>query len=687
MAKLLSIPPEYAYFSIFIPTYNRADLLPRALESIEQQSFKDFHVVVIDDGSTDHSKDLVEAWSEKVDFPVVYHWQKNQGKHAAHNTALDYLNSELTVILDSDDKLAPGILAKLKMHWEGIPEGDRAKFAAVEGLTAHFSGEIAGDRFPKDVFDSNYIEIRKKYAVRGDKKGAVRSDILKEFPYPQFPGERHIRPSILWERIAWKYLTRYVNEVVQLIEYQPTGLSSNRFALRMRNPQGFRYCYLEQVNERRGAYTSKELLDSYIKYIRYSFHSGLGFVAQFKDIRFSWLWLIGLPIGYSKYLSDQLRLKRSQKHACKQSYIAIISPIYSDPKSAHGGITPVVRNLAHAFGKLGYQVDLLINTKKLETPPDSPAEYIRIVPMRSRHRFSVAFELARYLRKERPDFLLAAGHRYNLAAAWAKRFCPQAKVYLSVHNTISAESSKGGRLKLWKRLQSISRFYPWADGVIAVSQGVKDDLVQSTRLQEANVSVVYNPIFTPELIVKSKEAVMHPWFGDGEPPVVIGVGRLEEQKAFDVLIKAIALVRKTHACRLMILGEGKLRAELLSLCNELGLSDDALLAGFVDNPFAYVMRSRLFVLSSAWEGFGNVIVEALAVGTPVVSTDCPSGPSEILGQGKYGVLVAVGDVEGLARAICNELDQSKRSISDDTVKRFDAESSAKSYLEVMCADH
>ena len=315
MSECLSVPPERAYFSIFIPTYNREKLLPRAFQSIERQSFQDFHVIIIDDGSSDQTKDLVAQWSQRVAFPVIYHWQKNQGKHAAHNAALTYLNSELTVILDSDDMLAPDILAKLKAYWEAIPEAERDCFAAVEGLTAHLTGEVAGDRFPKDVFDSNYIEIRKKYGVRGDKKNAVRSDVLKAFPYPQFPGERHIRPSILWERIANEYKTRYVNEVIQLIEYQPTGLSSNRFALRMKNPQGFRYCYLEQINQRADAYTSKELLDSYIKYVRYSFHSGIGVFAQLKDIRFSWLWLVSLPVGYFKYLSDQVRLKRSQKHA------------------------------------------------------------------------------------------------------------------------------------------------------------------------------------------------------------------------------------------------------------------------------------------------------------------------------------------------------------------------------------
>ncbi|NLO89188.1 MAG: glycosyltransferase, partial [Clostridia bacterium] len=187
--------------------------------------------------------------------------------------------------------------------------------------------------------------------------------------------------------------------------------------------------------------------------------------------------------------------------------------------------------------------------------------------------------------------------------------------------------------------------------VVAVSQGVADDLVKTTGLMRELIKVIYNPIVTPELLEKAKESIGHPWFKPGQPPVILSAGRLTAAKDFPTLIHAFARVRAERLARLMILGEGEERPNLESLVRELGLESDVSMPEFVENPYAYMARAAVFVLSSAWEGFGNVLVEAMAVGTPVVSTDCPSGPAEILEGGKWGKLVPVGDVEKLAKAL------------------------------------
>jgi glycosyltransferase involved in cell wall biosynthesis len=299
-------------FTIFIPTYNRAHTLPRALKSIEQQSCRDFEVLIIDDGSTDDTRSLVEQWRRTVDFPVSYHWQENQGKNGAHNTALPLAHGFFTVNLDSDDVLVPNALERLYYHWQQIPEGERDQFAGVEGLCAHMdSGAIAGTSFPQDVMDANYYEIREQYHVKGDKKCAVRTDIMREFPYPRFPGERHVRPSLLWKRIARKYQFRYVNEIIQRIEYQAGGLSSNRFALRMRNPNGFRFYFLEEINHPWPGNSFAKSLDDHIKYVRYSLHSGIGYWRQGKEVRSPLFWLLAVPAGTLHWLGDKVRLKRS----------------------------------------------------------------------------------------------------------------------------------------------------------------------------------------------------------------------------------------------------------------------------------------------------------------------------------------------------------------------------------------
>ncbi len=307
--------PCYEFtFTIFIPTYNRAHTLPRALNSIERQTFRDFEVLIIDDGSTDGTQKLVRQWQRQALFPIVYKWQENQGKNAAHNAALPRIRGRFTVILDSDDALASEALARLKHHWNAIPDAQKAQFAGVEGLCAHMDDDrIAGSRFPEDIMDSNYLDIRKKYGVTGDKKGAVRTNILREFPFPRISGEKHIRESLLWKRISQKYQFRYINEVIQLIEYQAGGLSANTFNLRMRNPQGFRFYYLEEVNIHGKNDALSKRLSSCVKYVRYSLHSGIGYIQQVRGISSPLLWLLSAPIGTLKWIVDRFKLKFSRR--------------------------------------------------------------------------------------------------------------------------------------------------------------------------------------------------------------------------------------------------------------------------------------------------------------------------------------------------------------------------------------
>jgi glycosyltransferase involved in cell wall biosynthesis len=196
------------------------------------------------------------------------------------------------------------------------------------------------------------------------------------------------------------------------------------------------------------------------------------------------------------------------------------------------------------------------------------------------------------------------------------------------------------------------------------------------------IKVIYNPVITPELFAKAEEPLDHPWFRPGEPPVVLGVGRLTQAKDFPTLIRAFALVRKERPARLMILGEGEERPKLEALVRELGLEEDVALPGFVGNPYKYIARAGVFVLSSAWEGLPTTLVEALALGTPVVSTNCKSGPEEILEEGRWGRLVPVGNIEELAKAIGESLSM-PRLLNGGALDRFRVDIVVDRYLEVM----
>jgi glycosyltransferase involved in cell wall biosynthesis len=215
---------------------------------------------------------------------------------------------------------------------------------------------------------------------------------------------------------------------------------------------------------------------------------------------------------------------------------------------------------------------------------------------------------------------------------------------------------------------------------------VANDLAETTGIQRDKIKVVYNPVVSSELFSKSEEPLDHPWFSSGEPPVVLAVGRLTEAKDFPVLIRAFALVRKERPARLIILGEGAERPKLEALVRELGLNEDVIMPGFVDNPYKYMRNATVFVLSSAWEGFGVVLVEAMALGTAIVSTDCPNGPAEILEGGKWGDLVTVGDWRALASAILKRLEQPENErvkMATERAKEFRTESIVTDYFRYL----
>lgn len=350
------------------------------------------------------------------------------------------------------------------------------------------------------------------------------------------------------------------------------------------------------------------------------------------------------------------------------------------PSLRGGGAERVMVHLARGFAERGFQVDLVLAKAEgpylAEVPPS-----VRVVDLRaSRVLFSLP-GLVRYLRKERPYALLSALNHANVIVCLAHRLARvPSRLVISEHTTLSASRPQNarGRLLPWFMRWT----YPWADAVIAVSQGVAEDLVRTLGISAERVKVIYNPVVDDDLLTKSKEPLDHPWFTEGAPPVILGVGRLTEAKDFPNLIRAFALVRAQRPARLMILGEGELRPQLEALVHELGLQDDVALPGFVENPYAYMARAAVFVLSSRWEGFGNVLVEAMACGTPVVSTDCPSGPREILDHGKYGRLVPVGDVKSLAESILKAMDEPPyRDLS--RVAEFTLEKSLERYGAVL----
>jgi glycosyltransferase involved in cell wall biosynthesis len=292
--------------------------------------------------------------------------------------------------------------------------------------------------------------------------------------------------------------------------------------------------------------------------------------------------------------------------------------------------------------------------------------------------------LVSYLRREKPDVVISAMDYPNAvaikAAALAGTGVP---VIATVHNTLSAEVANTKRRRIRAQLDVVRRFYPRAEALVAVSRGVAEDLAQVLGSAD-RIGTIYNPVVSPDMEMKAANPLNHPWFAGDGPPVILAVGGFKPQKDFATLFRAFAIARRERPLRLLVLGEGKLRPDLTHLAGKLGITDDLLMPGFVDNPYQYMAQASLMVVSSIYEGLSMVLVEALACGCPVVSTDCPSGPAEILDHGRYGKLVPVRDENALARAMLQSLEAGcDRELLITRARDFSVEQAARQYRDVI----
>jgi glycosyltransferase involved in cell wall biosynthesis len=325
---------------------------------------------------------------------------------------------------------------------------------------------------------------------------------------------------------------------------------------------------------------------------------------------------------------------------------------------AGGGIQRVMLNLAGGLAQAGWKVDLVVvqavGPLRRRVPPAC-----RVFYLRARHASWSLLSLAGYMRAERPSALLSSQTHLNVAAVLARLLSRwQGRLLLGEHIALDQASSHpmNAADRLLPFLARV--FYPRSDGIILVSRGAADGFIRTTHLPPAMVRVIYNPIVDAILDEQSRMPPGHAWYSDSSVRVILAAGRLVPQKDFQTLLKAFALLLPAMPkLKLIILGEGRERSRLEALATQLQIRDEVALPGFAGNPHAHMAHAALFVLSSRWEGFANVIVEALACGTPVVATDCPSGPAEILESGVYGELTPVGDVRALAEAMRRALVQ------------------------------
>lgn len=365
--------------------------------------------------------------------------------------------------------------------------------------------------------------------------------------------------------------------------------------------------------------------------------------------------------------------------------ISILSPLGRGGET-HGGITSYVLSLSKALSRINFDVELIsLYPKNISKLPITIDDKIRIRTISGTNKREAKKNLISYYKYNSPKCLLAAGQRFNeIAVNVSQALGSELPVYLSVHNSFRQKLHKSNIISRRYRQFKMHQTFKNADGVIAVSQGVAKEIIHYARVPSQKIHVIYNPVPIQDIINKAEEMIDHPWFFAGQPPVILGVGRLVPQKDFQTLIHAFSLLRKKRKCRLLILGEGPERQKLEKLKTKFGLTEDVSLPGFKNNPFKFMKHANMFVLSSAWEGLGLVLVEALACGTTVVSTNCFSGPAEILENGRYGYLVPIKDEYLMAEAMEKALDNKYTSaITAQALERFLPTKCARQYAQTL----
>jgi glycosyltransferase involved in cell wall biosynthesis len=320
-----------------------------------------------------------------------------------------------------------------------------------------------------------------------------------------------------------------------------------------------------------------------------------------------------------------------------------------------GGETSMLR-LAHGLGHIGLHVTLIVHTlsgAELEVQP-----HIEVVNLECKGTASAWWQLVQRLRKHRPTWLLSAFPHTNIAAVAAVLAAQvHTRCVVTEHAPLSQQiaQQKTWRYRLLPVL--VGWAYRRAAAVVAVSQGVRDDLIKLLQ-QKVQPHVLYNPVLAPQFEEELLQPKPHPWLEDSSLSVIVNVGRLSIEKNLSLLVDAFAAIHQQHPhTRLLLVGEGPTRSLLEKQVQSLGLQNVVQLPGRTNHPLRWMKNAAVFVLASQYEGFGNVVVEAMACGTPVVSTDCPVGPREILEQGRWGSLVPLGQTAPMVDAIRQALSQ------------------------------
>lgn len=354
------------------------------------------------------------------------------------------------------------------------------------------------------------------------------------------------------------------------------------------------------------------------------------------------------------------------------------------PSLRGGGAERVMVTLSNAMAAAGHRVDLIVVGPGGEYRSEI-SDSVQLIELKKNRILRALFRLRKYIVRQRPEYLVSTMTHVNIAVLLANMLAGTRRSSVCVREAAAPLSSAKNATTITGKLLPVCIFlvYRFSYRVLAVSTDVRNELLEIDTGLTEKTELFYNPVFSADLLARSNSNPQHPWLQHKQLPVIIGMGRLVVQKNFRLLLQAVALVQKTVAVRLIVYGEGPLRDELTALVQELGLCHLVDLPGFVHNPFAELRAADLFVLSSNWEGLPNVLIQSLACGTAVVSTDSPGGSREILQDGEWGELVAMDQPEQLSQAIIRQLNSPIAANYETRARDFSVDRAVRQ-LESLC---
>lgn len=669
------MPP---FLTILTPSYNRADFIRQAVESVLAQDYPSFEHIIVDGGSTDGTLDVL---AEYPHVRVIS--EPDRGLYDALNKGLHLATGAWIGWLNTDDIYTPGAFQRVMDAAAAHPD-----VQAVSGAVGYFSEDPSNPDFRTvpPVCVGNYWErMAENPATNG---WFFRAELLRalggfDASY-RFVADRHlfirlaardVRPVCVPD-VVYRYRQHSGSFTISAQDSR----APQRGLQRIRVLQEDRRMLLDFLSRRDFPRELRRVLRRANDVRAYRLTATALYHRRWRDawdgVRQGWGRNLLWPLAFGRGLWTRLRRPSAPRRGGE---VALRHLALFLPSLKAAGVQRMMVNLANHWAETGLRVDMVL-TRAEGAFLKQLHPHVRVVDLDAPRALSALRPLMRYLRRERPEALLSAQPHNNLVALWARALTRvSTRIVVSEHNILLPENLRERLFPMLLRL-----FYPHAHAVVAVSRATANDLTQTTGFPRTRIKVIYNPVVTVEMVRMAEAPSPHPWLAEKDIPVILAVGRLELQKDYPTLLKSFAILRGERPVRLIVLGEGSLRSELERMAQDLKIAADVDFFGVTENPYAFMRRSAVFALTSRWEGFGIVLVEALACGTQVVATRCPGGPAEILADGRFGWLPPVGDASAVAAALREALEHPKppallRQRADD----FRVEAIAERYLDVL----